>query len=115
MDRPLEIAFANTQPSPAIEKAVRDRVHKLERHFRHIVGVRVVFEAKQKSHRKGNLFQFKIFVTVPNGEIVVDRANPRDHSHEEWQVALRDAFEAAERQLEDHSQKIRGEVKAHRA
>ena len=115
MDKPLEIAFANTQPSPAIEAAIRDRVKRLERHFDRIVGVRVVFEAKQKSHRKGNLYQFKIFVTVPNGEIVVDRAGPKDHAHEEWQVAMRDAFGAAERQLEDHSQKMRGEVKSHRA
>ena len=113
MEKPLEIAFANVQASPAIEAAIRAKAEKLQRHFDRIVGCRVVFEALQKSHRKGNLYQVKIFIRVPGSEIVVDRTGPQDHAHEDWKVALRDAFDAATRRLEDHAQKIRGEVKAH--
>ena len=113
MEKPLELAFANVQPSPAIEKAVREKAAKLERFFDRIVSCRVVVEALQKNHRKGNLFQVKIFLVVPGREIVVDRTGAKDHAHESWQVALRDAFDAATRQLEDHSRRIRGEVKTH--
>ncbi len=113
MEKPLELTFANVQPSPAIEKAVREKAAKLERFFDRIVSCRVVVEAQQKNHRKGNLFQVKIFLVVPGREIVVDRTGSRNPAHEEWQVALRDAFDAATRRLEDHARRIRGEVKTH--
>lgn len=113
MEKPLEITFANVQHSPAIEAAIRERVGRLERFFDRIVSCRVVFEASQKSHRKGNQYQVKIFVTVPGRELVVDRAGPKDQAHEDWKVALRDSFEAATRQLEEYARKMRGEVKTH--
>jgi ribosomal subunit interface protein len=113
MEKPLEIAFANVQHSPAIEAAIREKVAKLEKFFDRIVSCRVVFEAQQKNHRKGNQYQVKIFVVVPGREIVVDRAGSKDQAHEDWKVALRDSFEAATRQLEEHSRKVRGEVKTH--
>lgn len=113
MQKPLELTFANVQHSPAIEKAVHEKVAKLERFYDRIVSCRVVVEARQQNHRKGNLFQVKIFLVVPGGEIVVDRTGSKNHAHEEWQVALRDAFDAAVRQLEEHATRIRGEVKTH--
>ncbi|MDZ4737902.1 MAG: HPF/RaiA family ribosome-associated protein [Rhodospirillaceae bacterium] len=113
MEKPLEISFANVQHSPAIEAAIRERVDRLERFFDRIVSCRVVFEALQKSHRKGNQYQIKIFIVVPGREIVVDRAGPKDQAHEDWKVALRDSFEAATRQLEEYARKLRGEVKKH--
>lgn len=113
MEKPLEISFANVQPSPAIETAIREKALKLEKFFDRIVSCRVVFEAQQKNHRKGNQYQVKIFLVVPGHEIVVDRTGPKNQAHEEWKVALRDAFEAATRQLEDHARKVRGEVKTH--
>jgi cold shock CspA family protein len=48
-------------------------------------------------------------------EIVVDRTGPKDHAHEDVYVALRDAFEAAARRLEDDARARRGDVKTHEA
>jgi len=47
--------------------------------------------------------------------LVVDRAKPLDHSHEDVYLAVRDAFNAAVRRLEDHTSKMRGDVKTHTA
>ena len=47
-----------------------------------------------------------IDLKVPKGDIAVSR----DH-HEDIQVALRDAFAAARRKLEDVARRKRGEVK----
>ncbi len=44
---------------------------------------------------------------------MVDRAKPLDHSHEDVYVAVRDAFNAAARRLEDHARRMRGDVKTH--
>ena len=46
-------------------------------------------------------------------EIVVTHSGPQDHAHEDAHVAIRDAFLAATRQLEDHMRKRRGQTKAH--
>jgi hypothetical protein len=45
--------------------------------------------------------------------VVVDRAKPIDHAHEDVYVAIRDAFNAAVRRLEDQARKMRGDVKNH--
>ena len=50
----------------------------------------------------------RIDIGVPGNEIVVN------HNHDEdVYVAMRDAFDAAKRQLEDYARKIRGDTKVH--
>jgi hypothetical protein len=46
-------------------------------------------------------------LTVPDKEIATRRTHPIHHSHEDVYVALRDAFRAARRQLEDHERERR--------
>jgi len=43
---------------------------------------------------------------------VVDRTKPSDQAHEDVYVAIRDAFDAAARRLEDEARKMRGNVKS---
>jgi len=54
-------------------------------------------------------------VRVPTGELVVSREHGRDHAHEDVYVAVRDAFNAVVRQLEDYRRRQRGQVKQHEA
>jgi len=42
---------------------------------------------------------------VGNKDIIVDHEREQNHSHEEINVAIRDAFTAAERQLKDYVDK----------
>lgn len=113
METPLEISFRNLDSSPAIEARIREKVAKLEEYFGRIVSCRVVVEAEHRRHHKGNLYNVRIVLGMPGEDIVVNRSGPRDHAHEDVQVALRDAFDAARRQLEERAEKLRGEVKAH--
>ena len=39
---------------------------------------------------------------MPNGELAVSRTHRHDHSHEDVYAAIRDAFDAATRQIESH-------------
>jgi ribosome-associated translation inhibitor RaiA len=45
---------------------------------------------------------------VPGAELVANHAQ-----HEDIYVAVRDAFQAITRQLEDHARRLRGDVKTH--
>jgi cold shock CspA family protein/ribosome-associated translation inhibitor RaiA len=102
-------------PSPAIESQVRDKAAKLERFFDRIIGCHVTIEAPHRHSHKGRLYGVRIDLTVPGREIAVTHTGPQDHRHEDVRVAIGDAFRAAERQLEDHARKARGDVKAHMA
>ncbi|MGH7789184.1 MAG: hypothetical protein ACRERC_20105 [Candidatus Binatia bacterium] len=46
-------------------------------------------------------------------ELVVTREPTEHHAHEDLYVAIRDAFDAAQRRPEDHARRQRGAVKAH--
>ena len=75
------------------------------------IGCQVMFEEPHQHHHQGNLYHFRIDLTVPGKEIVVKRSPGDEHAHEDAFVALRDAFDAMRRQLEDYVRKRRGEVK----
>ncbi len=113
MQIPLEIKFRRMEPSEAVEANIREKVAKLERHFDRIVSCRVVVEAPHRRQSKGKLFAVTVNVAVPGKELVVNHTGSKNHAHEDAYVAIRDAFAAAVRQLEDHASKIRGEVKTH--
>jgi hypothetical protein len=50
---------------------------------------------------------------VPGGKIVVSREPGEDHSHEDLHVAVRDAFDAVRRRLQDHMRRLDGDTKQH--
>lgn len=113
MQLPLQITFRHMDPSPALEARIRELAAKLDRYAQEIMGFRVVVEAPHKHHHQGSLFSVHIDITLPGGEIAVTRDQHDRHAHEDAHVALRDAFNAAARQLEQRVQRLRRDVKEH--
>ncbi|ACL71346.1 Cold-shock protein DNA-binding [Thioalkalivibrio sulfidiphilus HL-EbGr7] len=109
----VEVTFRNMDPSPAVEDKVRAQIEKLGQFHDHIMACRVVVEAGHRHHHKGNLYHVRIDLTVPNGELVASREPSGHHAHEDVYVAVRDAFDAMRRQLQDRLRKQRGRVKHH--
>ena len=108
MELPIEIIATNFTLPGDIEENIRQKVHKLEQVFDRITRCRVVIETAGRHHRKGNDVEVKIDIIVPGAELVVNR-----QAHPELPTAIKKAFDAAKRQLEDYSRKRRGAVKAH--
>lgn len=113
MQLPLQISFREMEASPAVEARIRQKAARLDRFFPHIMACRVVVEAPHRHHREGKLYQVRVDLTVPGGEITASRTGPMDHAHEDLRAAIRDAFDAATRQLQDHVRRLRGMVKTH--
>jgi ribosomal subunit interface protein len=113
MQRPLEIRFRQMASSPAIEARIREKAAELERFSERITGCRVTVEKEHRHHHKGNLFRVRIEIDAPGKELAVTHTGPRDHAHEDVYVAIRDAFNAAVRRLEDHVRERGGNVKVH--
>lgn len=104
----LEIVFHNVHRSPAVEAAVRERAAKLEQLSEKIARCRVTVEAPHKNHRQGNLYTVRVDLRFPRGDVIANRSPDADHAHEDVYVALRDAFRAARRQLQDNRRTRRG-------
>lgn len=115
MKLPLQIVFRNLDPSAAIEAKVRERAEKLDHFYDDIMSCQVVIEAHHKHHHKGKLYHVRVDVRVPGAELVTSREPGEHHAHEDVYVAIRDAFDAMRRQLEDHARRRRGKVKTHEA
>lgn len=113
MQLPLQITFRNIPPSQAVEAKVRERAEKLEKVTDNILACRVTVEAPHKHHYKGSTYQVRIDLTVPGTEIVVSRDPGLNHAHENVYVAVRDAFNAVRRQLEDYVRQQQGKAKQH--
>jgi ribosome-associated translation inhibitor RaiA len=101
VDIPLQITFRGLQQSPAIEARVASEAEKLEDFADRITGCRVSVEAQHRRHHQGTVYHVRILMTLPGAELVVSRDPERNHAHEDVYVAIRDAFDAARRQLQD--------------
>ena len=115
MQIPLELSYRNLEGSPAIEEHVRKRVQKLERMAPDLIACRVVIEVPHRHHHQGVIYHVRIDATLPEHEVVVSRDPGEHHAHEDLYVAIRDAFDAVERRLEDFERRRRGQVKSHDA
>ena len=114
MKLPLQITFRDFDPSDTVEETIRHKANKLEQVYDRITSCRVVMEAPHRHGRVGQLYHVRVDITVPEGEIVINREPELNHAHEDANVAVRDAFDAAQRRLEDHVRKLGGiRVKEH--
>ncbi len=110
----VQIIFKNMFPSAAAEKRVHREIEKLNRICPKLLDARVVIESQHHHHHKGNLYDAKIVLNVPDAELVASRSPSMHHAHEDLFVAIRDSFVAIKHQLQKYLSQRRGEVKQHR-
>ncbi len=110
---PLQITFRNVAQSELIESYVRERAESLDKFADWIVGCRVVIESPHRRHRQGQLFHVRVEVAVPGEDINIRRDPAAKHEHEDVLVAIRDAFAAARRRLQNQIRRRRDEAKRH--
>jgi len=108
--QPPRVTVRNVSLSKAAEATIREKAAKLELFCDRITSCRVVVEAPHRRHHQGVLYNVRIDMAVPGGELVVTR-----ESHEDVYVAIRDAFDAARRQLQYYAGRQRSDVKIHEA
>jgi ribosomal subunit interface protein len=101
MRTPLQVTFRDIQASEATEAKIRKYVDKLERFNNRIINCKVTIDTPHRHRNKGNLYHVRIDLSIPNTEIVVNRNPSENKTHTNIYVALRDAFDAAKRQLQD--------------
>ena len=105
----VRIHFLDMPPAEAIEAKIGARVARLARFSDGIQNCEVWLQSPHGHHRRGPLYGLRIRLTVPGEEIVIEHQPETDDVY----VAIREAFDAARRQLEDYERRRRGQLKAH--
>ncbi len=110
MQLPLQITAHDFSLPAGVEAEIREKAAKLDTYYDGIMRCRVTVEAPVGHHHRGGPYNVRIDLTVPGTELIVNR-----QADEELSVAIRDAFDAMRRQLEDYVRHQRGTVKIHEA
>jgi ribosome-associated translation inhibitor RaiA len=103
MQTPLQIRFHGASVSEAVEGDVRRWVTDLEKVFPRLVSCHVTIELPHRHREQGRVWRVQVDVGIPGGHVIAGRTAGGDPSHQDVHVAVRDAFRAARRQLEDHA------------
>ena len=112
-EMPLRVTFRHMPPSRAVEADIREKAVKLQSFYDRITSCTVVVEAPHRRHHKGKLYHVRIDIAAPGGELVINREPSQHASHKYIYVAIRDAFGAARRKLQDFARRQRGTLKVH--
>lgn len=108
MEVGLQITARDIEITDAIRADITKKAEKLDRYYDRIMRCRVVLESPKRHQHEGKLYNVHIYITVPGGELMVKRDQDKD-----LYVAIRDAFQAARRKLEDFARQQRLDVKHH--
>ncbi len=112
METQPQIVFENLDTSDAVRARIFEEVSHLEQFHGRITSCRVVVSAPEKNKHKGKLYQVRIHLVAPGGAEVAVRPSTAGHQwNEDPLVAIRTAFDAARRQLQEKAKKRRGDVK----
>jgi ribosomal subunit interface protein len=102
MQLPLQVVFKGLPSSEAVNERIAQKVSKLEQSFGRIISCRVVIETPHRHHHKGKTFHVSVDLQLPGAEVLATRDAAKDDAHEDVYVAIRDAFDAVQRQLQEH-------------
>lgn len=108
MQVPLEITFRDVERSEPVEAVVRERVDKLSRYFSRIISCKVTLNVPNRTPQYDvRNHQVNIEISVPGEELIVSR-EPNEHDNfNDIYVTIRDAFDAAEQQLQSYAGRLK--------
>jgi ribosomal subunit interface protein len=108
MQSTLKITSRDFEIPQWLENEIRTKVSRLEKFNKDLIDCEVAVEAPVGHHRKGGPFTVRINLQVKGREMAVSNRHDTD-----LRAAVREAFDAARRQLEDYSRQVQHEVKTH--
>lgn len=114
MKVPPQISYRNVPKTEAIDSLVREKIEKLEKFCNYMSSCRVAVEKPHEHPSHGSPYRVRIDITVPPGHEIASVSNPGEGTqYDPLETVIRDAFEAARRQLVELVERQRDEIKEH--
>ena len=107
---PVHIVYRDVERTDAIDSYIRKHVDKLGTHTEHVVSCHVALEAPHRHKQHGRHYRVRLDLTIPGGEIVVDRCPDEGRAREDVYAAIDQAFDSAVRRLRDAGKRRRTTV-----
>ena len=108
MHLPLQITFRHMDPSPGLDALAHELASGLGKASAAIISCQLVLDAPTRHQHHGGQFEARLDVMVPDRIIVIRRTRPLGQSHEDAYAAVREAFRAARRRLQDYERELQG-------
>ncbi len=107
---PVSVVFRNMEASPAVQASALKYAAKLGRKFDRIVNCRVTIEAPHHARRVIKMFRVAVDLKVPGRDIASKFGGDDPSAHADIATAMREAFAAATRQMQDHVLRMKGKT-----
>ena len=112
MQTPIEVTFEHCESSPEIWAEIAKQAKRLEKFGPLVTSCRVAIGRPNARRRSGDLFAVHLHIALPERkDVVVDRTHGDAPEREHALVAIREAFDAAVRQVEEAAREMRGPIK----
>jgi len=108
MQVPVQITMKDVPHTDELEAKIHEKASKLEQFCSDIISCQVVIGASQNHKQQGKLHSVRVNLAVPGKKLTANKDNCED-----VHLAVRDSFDSVQRQLEDHTRRVHGEVKSH--
>ena len=114
MKIPPEITYRHLEKTDAIQSLVEEKIAKLEQFCDYMNSCRVVIEKDSDRPDSGSPYRVSIDITIPHSREIAVVENPDvGKQYPPLEAVIRDAFEAARRQLVSITTEQKGVRKAH--
>jgi len=97
----LQIAYRDFSAPMLAEERIRERVDKLEAMHPRMTSLQVVAEQLERRHT----YRLRLVASMPGRQIAIEKGHADKHAHEDFFVAMRDAFNALEQRLKKFTDK----------
>lgn len=108
MQVPLTVSFQGLTVDERIRTLCWSEAEKLSRFHHRLTSCHVTLSRSHR-HRHGNHYDVRVRCAVPGGEVVVSRSPASHATDEHAELAVREAFAEARRQLQDNARRVRGD------
>lgn len=114
MQVPLEVSYRGVDKTPEIQSLIEEKTAKLEEICDYMIACRVAVEKPQEHQRQGNPHRVRLDISIPPNKDVVVTKEPSDMDmHDPLSVVIREAFNAARRQVKEIVERQAGRTKSH--
>jgi len=106
MQHDVTIRFEGLAVSDALREDIQRHAHKLWQVAPQLQSCDVAVRRAEHRHQHGNRYVVHVHAVMPGATFEAGRTPTKDHSHEDAYIAVRDAFDAMQRQVSEH---VRGQ------
>lgn len=111
---PPTISYRDVPKTDALESLIAQKIEKLEQYYDQISSCRVAIEKTHDHPGSGSPYRVRLDITVPeNREVIVDKSPDDGVQYPPLETVIRDAFDAANRQLRELNEQQHNHMKTH--